>query len=234
MNDADKLTRPRMDDELHQGAEVPVTFSIDPNDRLPVPVAPDNTDTPPPLAVDTFVCMEDKRSFVIRNSDGSIWVEFTPEEVERLASGEYYVRAEKLVDRSKNQFAVSVARDYECLADTRIDGELREVAIVEPVRPRCVHYLRILTDISADRARRYLTRSCMAQKSDTGEYVSVGDAAIFACGIRSPRHADSEAVLDSFDDLSMQKSVERQKVGAFDVDRELEAESKSDLGILGS
>ncbi len=53
--DFSKFTAPRPDEELHQGSEVPVTFGIHPEDRLPVPVAPDNEDRPPPLAVDTLV-----------------------------------------------------------------------------------------------------------------------------------------------------------------------------------
>src|SRR5580692_5602682 len=157
-DDFSKFTSPRPNEELHQGSEVPVTFGIDPNDRLPVPVAPDNEDRPPPLAVDTLVCMEDKRSFVIRNSDGSIFASFAVEQVSRSANGEYSVKKELVTD---DQY-VAIER-----SGGVVNGAAGPMIVVEPVRPACLHYLRLMTDISADRSRRFLTRSCMAMKSET-------------------------------------------------------------------
>jgi len=235
-DDFGKFTAPRPDEELHQGSEVPVTFGIDPVDRMPVPVAPDNEDRPPPLAVDTLVCMEDKRSFVIRNSDGSIWVSFEPKDVSRLSNGEYFVEIQRLMevvnatypDRKCDHMSTKLTT-----LDIRRGGALISVAWVEPIRPACAHYLRMQTDISADRSRRFLTRSCMAQRSETGEYYSVGDAAIFACSIRSPRHLESEQILDDFDALKVQQANERIQAGSFDVDAELAKEAGS-LGVLGN
>ncbi len=239
-----------MDEEIHQGSEVPVTFGIDPSDRMPVPVAPDNQDRPPPLAVDTLVCMEDRRSFVIRNSDGSIWVSFEPKEVQRLPNGEYAVEIDPLMATVNRTYPDRVVHEQSRQNFTSVDSETRlnweefrvpdprggyrTIIRVEPIRPICEHYLRIQTDISADRERRYLTRSCMAQRSETGEYTSVGDAAIFACSLRSPRHLESEQILEDFDALSMRQSLERVQAGSFDVDAELAAEADSGLGVLGS
>lgn len=241
----EKFTRPRVDDEIHQGSEVPVTFGIDPNDRLPVQVMPDNQDRPPPLAVDTLVCMEDRRSFVIRNSDGSIWESFAPEHVGRLPNGQYFIEIALMQQRAPNIATDEAVKDYfeDDLVKTVLSsptptllryGGHRDVIRVEPVRPICRHYLRMQTDISADRERRYLTRSCAVQRSETGEYDSVGDAAIYACSMRSPRHAESEQILEDFDTLSMQQSLERVKASSFDVDAELAAEENgSGLGVLG-
>lgn len=230
-DDFGKFTAPRPDEEIHQGSQVPVTFGIDPNDRLPVPVMPDNQDRPPPLAVDTFVCMEDKRSFVIRNSDGSIWVSFEPKQVSRLPNGEYFVEAQLIYELFGNQGSLGALVDRGLLQTRRGSDS---VVLVEPARPACKHYLRMQTDISADRERRYLTRSCAAQRSETGEYYSVGDSAIYACSMRSPRHLESEQILEDFDAQSMQRSLERVQAGSFDVDAELAAEAGSDLGVLGS
>ncbi len=249
--DFSKFTAPRPDEELHQGSEVPVTFGIDPDDRLPVPVAPDNEDRPPPLAVDTLVCMEDKRSFVIRNSDGSIYVSFEPSDVSRLPDGRYFVEIKALMvvinstypgrEIYRSDSAVTpqhfcslgeLSMSLQC-ADVRGDnGLVVPVALVEPIRPACQHYLRLMTDISADRSRRFLTRSCMAMKSETGEYYSVGDAAIFACSKRSPRHLESEQILDDFDALKVQQANERIQAGSFNVDDELDREQG--LGVLGN
>jgi hypothetical protein len=228
MTDAfSKFTAPRADEEIHQGSEVPVTFGIDPIDGLPVPAMPDNQDRPPPLAVDTLVCMEDRRSFVIRNSDGSVWVSFEPSEVQRLPNGQYFVEL-TVLEEHRPGVSFVVLSDRGLLLERAIDHVIR----VEPIRPICCHYLRMQTDISADRERRYLTRSCTAQRSETGEYYSVGDAAIYACSMRMPRHAETEQILEDFDTLSMQKSLERAAASSFDVDAELAAEEG--LGVLGS
>ncbi len=224
-DDFGKFTGPRPDEEMHQGSEVPVTFSIDPNDRMPVPVAADNEDRPPPLAVDTLVCMEDKRSFVIRDPDGSIRVSFEPETVKRMPNGCYFVERE----------AYQTAAGHEASSFDMLWTDQRNVVKVEPIRPACAHYARLQTDISADRSRRYLSRSCMAQRSETGEYYSVGDAAIYACSLRSPRHLESEQILDDFDALKVQQANEKIQAGLFDVDRALAEEDQSGtLGVLGS
>ena len=244
-DDFGKFTAPRPDEEMHQGSEVPVTFSIDPSDRMPLPATPDNEDRPPPLAVDTLVCMEDKRSFVIRNSDGSVYISFEPQEVSRLPNGEYFVEIPVLM-RAVNA-AYPGREDYdqpkENFTSLGMSERLgiyvgdRTVARVEPIRPACAHYARLQSDISADRSRRFLSRSCMAQRSETGEYYSVGDAAIYACSLRSPRHLESEQILDDFDALKVQQANEKIQAGLFDVDKALAEEDASPertLGILGS
>lgn len=241
-DDFGKFTAPRPDEEIHQGSEVPVTFSIDPNDRMPVPVAADNEDRPPPLAVDTLVCMEDKRSFVIRNSDGSVYVAFEPKQVSRMPNGEYYVELGVLMPAvneaypDRETFGQS-KENFTSLAMSGIEASVgnRNVALVEPIRPACQYYARLQSDISADRSRRFLSRSCMAQRSETGEYYSVGDAAIYACSLRSPRHLESEQILDDFDALKVQQANEKIQAGLFDVDKALAEEDQSGtLGVLGS
>lgn len=238
-DDYSKFTSPRSDEELYQGLETPVTFSVNPADGMPTPVIPDHGDKPPPLSVDTLICMEDKRSFVIRNSDGSIWQSFEPKEVKRLPNGEWFVEAPLFLDKvnaggAKPYTSTELACNHDLSLFIRRHGEFEQIVRVEPIRPACRHYLRMQTDTSLDRSKRYLSRACMAQHSDTGEYISVGDAGIFACNIRSPRHLESEALLDYFDDLKIQQGLEREKAGAFDVEAELAAEKKDGgLGVLG-
>jgi len=255
-DDHSKFTAPRPDDEMHQGIPVPVTFSIDPEDRMPVPGPSHTDDRPPPLAVDTFVCMEDKRSFVIRNSDGSVWVSFLPADVSRLPNGEHYVEIRRLMqvvnerypNRAVDYLDDAVTRDHFCsLGDrsTRLTRNIVQNGIpvsvvnVEPVRPACQHYIRMQTDISADRDRRYLSRSCAAQRSETGEYYSVGDAAIYACSLRSPRHPETESLMDEIDERDAKLALNKARAAAFDVDAELakiadDQSSPGSLGVLGN
>ncbi len=241
-DDFSKFTGPRPDDELHQGLEVPATFSIDPTDRMPVPAPTANDDRPPPLAVDTFVCMEDKRSFVIRNSDGSIWLSFEPSEVQRLPNGGYYVELGPFKAAFKRSYDARYGFRPQIDAHDRLEDDVkfktvivRRMALprVEPIRPACTHYVRMQTDISADRDRRYLARSCSAQRSETGEYYSVGDAAIYACSLRNPRHLETEALMDAIDERDALNALNKQRAAAFDVDAELARENESSPGALG-
>ena len=235
-DDYSKFTAPRADEELYQGLETPVTFSINPADGMPTPTAPDHGDKPPPLSVDTLVCMEDRRSFVIRNSDGSIWQSFEPSEVKRLPNGEWFVELSPLLDLPSidNSVVPDLGALEAVIMTIRREDQSVKVMRVEPVRPACRHYLRMQTDTSLDRTKRYVSRACMAQHSDTGEYISVGDAGIFACNIRSPRHLETEALIDYFDEVKIQQGLDREKAGAFDVEAELAAEKKDGgLGVLG-
>lgn len=226
-DDYAKFTAPRHDEEIHQGESPPVTFGIDPQDGLPVQVTQENLDKPPVLSEETLVCMADKRSFVIRNSDGSIWVEFEPSEVQRLQNGEYGVTPAQVMAKDP-AVDMSVLQDH---GRCRNGDRGARVVLVEPIRPACEHYIRALTDTSVDRGARFLSRACGAQRSETGEYVSVGDALIAACSLRRPRHIESEDLMDAFDANKIRQGKEREAPG-FDVDAELAAEAGK-LGVLG-
>lgn len=234
-DDYSKFTAPRADEELYEGVPAPATFGIDPTDGLPSPTPASNDDRPPSLSEDTLVCMADKRSFVVRNSDGSVFVSMPPESVQRLPNGEYFVELDVLMASS---YSVDDYRLGELVIGTTFgdpSGQYRKVVRVEPVRPQCRHYLRMQTDTSADRERRFLARSCMAQQADTGEYYSLRDTLVSACSIREPRHLESEALLDQFDDDKIRQGKEQAALGQFDIDEELEADAERErgLGILG-
>lgn len=202
-DDYSKMIAPRADEELHSGRESPVIMQPDPKDGLPAPVVQANFDTPPGLSPENLVCMADTRSFVRRKDDGSIMNSYEPSEVQRRADGSYFATE----DRGRLQLDVL------------------------PVRPACVHYLRQMTDISTDRERRFIQRACTAQRSETGEYVSLRDGALYACSMRSPRHLESEQLLEDFDAGKMAEEQKKQAMASFDVDAEL---AKSSLGVLSS
>jgi hypothetical protein len=103
---------------------------------------------------------------------------------------------------------------------------------VEPIRPECAHYLRMQTDLAADRDHRFIARACMKQRSDDGEYYSVRDTLVAACNLRSPRHFESEQILDDFDQKKISDARAREEMEEFDVDKELEAQ-QGKLGVLG-
>ncbi len=209
-DDYSKMIAPRADEELHAGRESPVVMKPG-EDGLPVPVAQAIFDTPPGLSPENLICMADTRSFVSRNSLGEIMRVLTPDQVQRASNGSYFI----LIDE-----------------DGHINSQGGSIRIdVEPVRPQCAFYMRQMTDISTDRERRFIQRACLAQRSETGEYVSLRDGALYACSLRSPRHLESEALLDAFDAGKIAEEQKKQEMASFDVDAALAGE---DLGVLSS
>lgn len=227
-DDYDKFVRPTAAEELHQHSPLPVVLGTDPTDGLPAQVTPRNFDKSPPLTEDTLVCMADQRSFVIRNVNGYIKQAFASPSVRRLPNGDYCVEADRLTQLTQ----------LEGLFERRNEGGL-SMATVEPIRPACVHYIRMQTDLAADREARYIVRACAMQRDETGEYYSVRDSLISACTLRAPRHYESEQLLDVFDADKIAQAKIRLEEEAFDIDQALEAEKTSStsgggkLGILG-
>ncbi len=205
MDDYAKMMSAKPAEELFAGKDADVVMAPA-ADGLPAPVTQAIFDTPPGLSPETLVCMADTSSFVHRNLDGEVMREYAPFQVKRLANGTYMTDAEHIASDQK---------------------PIR----VEPIRPACKHYLRQATDISFDRTARFFQRSCLAQRSDTGEYVSLRDCAIYACTLREPRHIPSEKQLDDFDASLLAQELNRKSQETFDVDAEL---AKADLGVLGS
>lgn len=225
-DDFEKFTTPRADEEIHQGSGAAVVMGVSPDDGLPMQIAERNYDKSPPLSEETLICMADKRSFVVRwEDDGSIRKSFSPSQVKRLPNGQYYV------EQSTQELEAYPSSELVCVRD---GAGSHWALLVEPIRPQCIHYLRQQTDLSADRDGRYYARACMAQKTEEGEYYSLRDTLIGACGIREPRHLESEAILDRFDEEKMQEAKSHREMEEFDVDKELAAEArKGSLGVLG-
>lgn len=226
-DDYDKFVRPTAAEELHQHSPLPVVLGTDPTDGMPAQVAPRNFDKSPPLTEDTLVCMADTRSFVIRDAIGYIRQQFTPRGVQRLPNGDYCVEEPQLTQLTQ------LVGQFE-----RRNKDGQSLVTVEPIRPACAHYIRMQTDLAADREARYIVRACAVQRDETGEYYSVRDSLISACTLRIPRHYESEQLLDAFDADKIAQAKIRLEQEEFDIDQELAAEAGAapggnKLGILG-
>jgi hypothetical protein len=227
-DDYGRFVQPRAEEELHQSPPAAVAMGTSPDDGLPMPVALPNIDSAPPLTEDTLVCMADKRSFVVRDYEGCVLATFTPAVVTRLPNGLYATAIVAASDKEPwpKWWGRRNAEAHLHLRNERI--------VVDPIRPECEHYLRMQTDLAADRDHRYIARACRAQRAEDGEYYSVRDTLVSACNMRSPRHYESEALLDKFDEALISRERAREDQESFDVDAELAAElAKSDLGVLG-
>ncbi len=224
-DDYGKFVQPRAEEELHQSELSPVAMGTSPEDGLPMQTAPRNLDKSPPLSPDTLICMEDRRSFVVRDEfTGAVLRSWEPSAVTRFPNGVYAVKFPDLQPAIEEWWSQGVY------------SEQKGWVIVEPVRPACAHYLRMQTDLAADRDARYLQRACTIQRGEDGEYYSVRDTMVTACNLRSPRHYETEiAILDAFDESKMAQAAAAKEQEAFSVEAELEREkqSGSGLGVLG-
>lgn len=234
-DDYEKFVKPSAAEELHQHAELPIAIGTDPTDGLPAQVAPRNFDKSPPLTEDTLVCMGDRRSFVIRNQWGDVLQSFTPAVVLRFPNGDYYVLEDHAEESVKASAGEQGLRGL--LPSPGAQEVFLAYLIVEPVRPPCAHYIRMQTDLAADRDARYIMRACAVQRDESGEYYSVRDSLISACTLRSPRHYESEQLLDAFDADKIAQAKIRLEEESFDIDSALEKEKSTEkgggLGVLG-
>ena len=203
-DDYSKMLAPGAADDLHDGRDADIQMRPSARDHLPVALPQATFDVAPPLSPETLVCMADTSKFVTRGHFGEIESEFDPGDInlERTTQGDYFFR-------NKENFRV----------------------FVEPIRPRCKHYVQQMTDVTVDRTKRFFQRACSAIQTETGEFLSLRDGAMYACTLRSPPHFESELALEEFDRKLMTEGAEKVEMTAFDVDAEL---AKEALGVLGA
>ena len=185
MGELTDVERPRLGDDVYQHPLQPLALGTDPQDGLPRPVSSVSmTDSvAPSLSLETFVCMGDESVFVKRNEWGEITLRVMPDQVRYNCSlGEYrgHLSAEEMYAWSRT---------------TNRAGDVT----VEPLRPQCQHYKRVMTPFENDPVIRQVTRMCSAQRGEGGEYLSLSDQQVLACEHRFPRDFVSEERLRQFD-----------------------------------
>lgn len=142
----------------------------------------------PPLSTETLVCMEDLSSFVRRDSYGNILRKFSPEEVERVPSGVYLTKVGVLEG-----------------------GQMS----VQPIRPRCQHYVRQLGMFEHNPEGKVHLRLCSARRTTEGTFMTLRDSAMWACSMRNPRDLASEALMDNFDLEKVEQGKHREHFSIF-------------------
>jgi hypothetical protein len=85
---------------------------------------------------------------------------------------------------------------------------------VEPVRPRCRHFVRQFMDITDDDKGGMLERCCTARRDSGGEFLSLMNAQMAACELREPRDMATEDLIRRYDRLKIQLGAERRRDGA--------------------
>jgi len=214
--------------EFFQHREAQMSYGTNPEDQLPSPVVPESPSVTQASAYhpENLVCMADKRWYVIRDRAGKECARFKPSEVEEQDSKPCVpvrLAYERLAERpNMSMFSVIMT-----LRRAVVAGDGTVLFPVQPIRPQCAHYARQKTDMNASKDVRMLARVCLAQHSETGEYISLMDSAIYACELRSPRDPLSELQLDEWDDKLIEAEEQRRNETRFDVDAALKGEKKN-------
>lgn len=217
--------------ELYAHEEARIAFGMDPVDGLPRPVVESSFERQQVVALspDTFVCMADRRTFILyaghQETGPYEAARFDAREVSE-SNGAYYVPPALAIER----VALRPEQNDHLRARYNYWKECGRVE-VHPIRKQCKHYVRQLVDFPQDPEHQLMTRMCTAQRSETGEYVSVREALVFACELRDPRDRASEKKLDEFDDNKIRLGLLRSSNGSekkFDIDEALAAEAKND------
>lgn len=203
-----KLTdveRPRLGDEIHKHPMSDQVLGTDPKDGLPRPaVSVSLEDTKAPkLEVETFVCMADESQHVALvlaqagshfEREGVPLIQVSGSRVEVNGNGQTFIRLTELEAAQWN-------KAHPLLFPQASVGY---VVQVQPIRPQCYHYRRVMTDFDGhtdgnNKAAKSVERVCAAQRGESGEYVSLNNIRVYACEHRLPRDFVSEERLRSFD-----------------------------------
>jgi len=225
-----RVDRPRPDSELFQHREQAAGYGVNPRDGLAQPVVETSNDQTyvPPLEPATFVCMADRSEFVLRAGTTEL-ARFPAAEVTRidLAAGPRYVVTQQ---RAYDRVDESLRHLVHILVGTAF------VPVVE-ARAACQHYKRQMSDMAGNPGRKFVSRFCMAQRDENGEYVSLRDGLMFACDLRDPPDPITARRLDAFDEEKILEGRERRESEqhTFDVDTALSAQGKNLVtGTVGS
>lgn len=218
------FTAPKVTDTFYERFDsTPMAWAPD-ADGLPSPVGI-KVQGSVPLTLGTLVCLEDRSEFVVRGPhSGVALASFTPAEVEQLPNGRHRAAASLALPRlaaSRSPEALLLARS---LAFGLLAGGWVEVT---PVRPRCAHFGRQMTDFPEEQDHQVVDRMCMRRASTEGIPISLMDTAIYACDLRSPRDLKSERRADAADERIIARSQERVTEGVFDVEAMLNRDASS-------
>jgi hypothetical protein len=185
------VERPKLGNDLYKHPLRIQMVATDPQDGIPrVTTTTTMADSAaPPLEPETFVCMGDESAFVIRDGWGQVLLSVEPSRVRWYQGHGMEGWLAPLSDEERSQ-----ARN----PDSVLGGEVLWYW-VEPLRPQCEHYKRVMTDFEGSDVNKRIERVCSAQRTEGGEYISLGDTRVYACEHRLPRDFVSEQRLKKFD-----------------------------------
>lgn len=180
----------QVDDELFDafGAPAPIRYVMD--QGLPTAKPDESGAYCPPLTEKEFVCIADESEFVKRGPRGVIDARWKPDQVERQPDGTWLALTPPYEQSDR----------YEACFGSVTEGHLERT--VEPLRPQCAHYLEQLdppgpgeTMLRYGWKRRY----CTFRRTVAGAFLELSHGAIRGCSARTPRDAESDALMRQMD-----------------------------------
>ncbi len=194
------VERPKLGNDIYKHPLRTQMVAMDPESGLPrVVSAVSMADSAaPPLEPETFVCMGDESAFVIRDHWGEPLIRVDPTRV-RWYRGENGVPPGWVTGLTPEEHKVA-GEPFSVFGGDRLWYR------VEPLRPQCEHYCRVMTDFEGSNEHKTVERVCTAQRTEGGEYIALGNTRVYACEHRSPRDFVSEQRLRKFDAESVARS----------------------------
>lgn len=196
------VERPKLGNDLYKHPFRTQMVAMDPVTGLPRVVSGTSMEdsAAPPLDSDSFVCMADESAFVIRDIWGEVLLEIEPSRAKWCAGDP--------VQGLPSQW-LAVLSDEE-----RTQARMPSVVLggdqlwcrVQPLRVKCEHYCRVMTDFEGDAVIKRVERVCTAQRTEAGEYTSLADTRVYACDHRYPPDFVSADRLRKFDAVSIAAS----------------------------
>lgn len=150
------------------------------------------------LSLESLVCLEDRSAFVLRDEWGDVVVTLEPKDVTRAPDGRWRIPGDALRDNPDARRALTLGVPAE--------GDWIEV---QPIRPVCKHYAIQSVPYTYNPHEKEQVRLCTARRSTSGAFMKISDTAIWACTLREPRHIESEAAFDKFDDRKIHEGKHR-------------------------
>lgn len=179
-------------------------FGTDPEDGLPVAMdQAHELQEAPPFRYDTFICIEDERTFVEIFLDESepLWKQDPKIQrslIEKVQGA--LGRSIRFAERYLSDGSEAKRRSFDAAAVRVAFGVPyvlvnNEIVFVRPARPRCEHLRRQVFNVSGtpegEPGHFVVFRNCAARRSVGGAMMSLRDEAVYACEHRSPPDLES-------------------------------------------
>lgn len=246
-------------DDLHEtfGEAAEARYVLG-DDGLPTPIVDShlNEAIPHPFTEDKFVCIADRRSFVVRGDKQRIVAKIDPKHVTREADGRYYAPALAVArgyadcclspEAAKSlHSAIDAFANWESADERAVEwlGSVEGSHVhqraqpdhtieVEPVRPECRHLLQQVDPLpqgTVGYKYGYVKKFCALRRTLTGAFLGLTDEAVTACSMRDPHDAPTAKMLDEANAEKIDQSRNRVFVKLFDTqsDTHQEAEQSS-------
>jgi hypothetical protein len=189
---------------------IPAPIIVDPDDGIPRPMDPDHGDEIPELSEDTFVCIEDRRSFVeiLFDQTRTVGLQTIP------GGAVIRVNERNRWDTSGDPVTPFVFTPDEVVEKCGVllgryaNWNPSECVRVRPVRPQCEHYASYIShsDIVTDNGKaRVMERWCHKFRTVAGAQMNLTDSAMLACSSRSPEDPAGLAAIREFDRVIIDK-----------------------------